>query len=317
MFVDNEQRAFEDIGQFISAFGTGYRFLYDEETEKPLNKELFCRKLLCEVSFNELVVIYNHGIEEVKYKRGDSTFQAYYKRGVRRRSLRPIAKDILDNGGFDTNKFKLFLEKYTLNYSKERLYDSFKKHITHTTIDSLFDDITKAFCDIIKAAANEPDRRQHSPLHDHEACLNPLEFPMAQSPNLLRERLERLLLNLEKGAIKLFSDFLVFSAEYDTASPEQREEYDKIICSDHFAFSSLNDMLVDYTIEYADFRQLGSLSRTGNSWVLSFFRPWDDSGSLEIPDGMLDYYLKLMKETKEALPNYFDHASSDDGNGCP
>jgi hypothetical protein len=110
------------------------------------------------------------------------------------------------------------------------------------------------------------------------------------SPAPLRDRLEHLLVELEKRAVKLYADYLQFSACYDTAAPEQREQYDKTICKDHSAFTKLNDMLMGFIIECPDFQQLIALNNTGGCWVLSFFRPWDRSGTLSMPEGMLEYY---------------------------
>ncbi len=46
-----------NFGEFIAAFGTGYRKLLDDRTNKVLTKSDFCKYLLCRISKDEIVVL--------------------------------------------------------------------------------------------------------------------------------------------------------------------------------------------------------------------------------------------------------------------
>lgn len=160
-----------DIGKLISAFGTGYLRLPDNrpdfDTKKKrthLNKKTFCRELLCAISADEDIILYENGLKTGP-KRFPSAFEAYY-RNKQRRSLRPIAKPLLDGNFLDEEKFHRFLEQYIVVFSKEKLYANFQDHIT-TTPETLFDDITSEFVRILEAEANKPDGRQKEPIPSH------------------------------------------------------------------------------------------------------------------------------------------------------
>lgn len=162
-----------DFGEFIAAFGNGYRFLKDEESKQALGKELFCRVLLCSISANEPSVKYINGIEDKKHQRDKSAFQAYY-RNTNRRSLHPIADAIVNRGQLDEAKFRCFLENYTNYYNKEQLLIKFQKYIPAATIETLFDDITEVFLKILSEAASKPDRRRKKPISSKPNDLVPI-----------------------------------------------------------------------------------------------------------------------------------------------
>ena len=157
-----------NFGEFIAAFGNGYRSLKDEETKKTLGKELFCMTLLCSISSNEVVVKYIDGIEDKKHQRDKSAFQAYY-RNTNRRSLHPIADAIVNRGQLDEAKFRCFLKNYAVHYSKEQLLINFQEYIPAATIETLFDDITEEFVKILSEAAAKPDKRKKPPEHKYSS----------------------------------------------------------------------------------------------------------------------------------------------------
>ena len=294
-----------DFGDFFEAFGNGYRALQDKTTGKALGKEWFCRDLLCAIAKHEEYVTHVNGIVDKQHARTERAFYAYYRNGKQRRSLHPIAMFIVNS--LDTDKFKKFLETYVKNYSEEQLLRAFQKYLPQTSAETLFDDITDLFCGIITTAANVPDKRKGSSKEEPSELQNPLDSNAPEAPTSLRDRVEFLLRQLESGAIKLYTDYLNISAKYDAATPKQRKEFDETICKDHSEFTNLNDTLQDYIVKYPSFRELVNLFTTGDCWVLSFFRPWDQSCTLPMPEGMMDYYQQLMKAAKEALPAYFEH----------
>lgn len=168
-----------DFGEFIAAFGNGYRFLKDEETKKALGKELFCKTLLCSISANESFVKYIDGIEDKKHQRYKSAFQAYY-RNTNRRSLHPIADAIVNRRQLDEAKFRCFLENYTVHYNKEQLLINFQEYIPAATIETLFDEITKEFVKILSEAAAKPDKRKKSPAHENTSVNKDVQDLTAQ-----------------------------------------------------------------------------------------------------------------------------------------
>jgi hypothetical protein len=165
---------------------------------------------------------------------------------------------------------------------------------------------------LLQKAASEYDKQQASTKDEHSDYQNPAESDTTDSPNPLRDELNSLLEDLEKRAVKLFSNYLRFSVDYKTATPEQREKNDKTIIRNHTAFQTLNEMLPAIIRKCPDLRELKQLHTTGDCWVLSFFRPWAEPSTLQMPDGMLEYYLRLLNEAKEAVSEYFDQSSSDD-----
>ena len=179
-------------------------------------------------------------------------------------------------------------------------------------METLFSDITKELCDIITAAANETDKRQHSPLGEDEASSKLSGFVSIDNPTMLRESLDCLLQELKKWAMKLCFDSLEFSSKYDKATLEERKVYDQTICDDHSAFAGLNETLLLYTIKMPDFRQLKDLLSSGNCWALDFFRPWENPSSLEMPAELMKYYLELWNKANAAVPTYFECSSSDE-----
>lgn len=153
-----------DFGQFINAFGTGYRHL--EETRNPetgrinhLKKQHFCRMLLCAITKNETYVS----------NRSDVEFQSFY-RNKDRRSLHPIAEEIFDKNDLDTEKFKHFLKRYYAVCSKDKLYLSFKELNPTISLEMLEDDITDEFVSILQEAAAKPDGRRKPPKTDQTAA---------------------------------------------------------------------------------------------------------------------------------------------------
>lgn len=121
-----------DFGSFIVAFGSGYNRLIDPATNKALIKPLFCRKLLCNITNDENIVLYIDGIADGKHARGETTFQAFY-RNKERRSLHPIAEPIINNNGIDKKKFHSFLEVYTQYFNKDKLFYNFKKELPNVS----------------------------------------------------------------------------------------------------------------------------------------------------------------------------------------
>lgn len=152
-----------DFGIFIAAFGTGYRSLVDSDTNKALTKQAFCRMLLCNITNDENKVLYINGIAEAKYARGDSAYQAFYRKNDRR-SLHPIAEPIINNNSIDKKKFHSFLEVYTQYFSKDELLNNFKKMIPAVSFSTLFDDITNEFVSILIKAAAKIDNRLKEPI---------------------------------------------------------------------------------------------------------------------------------------------------------
>ena len=298
-----------DFGLFLDAFGKGYRALHDKETGEALGKEWFCRDLLCAITKHEEYVTHVNGIIDIQHKRTQHAFYAYYRNGKQRRSLHPIAMFIVNS--LDADKFKDFLEAYVQNYQTEKLLKRFLKYLPQATMGTLFDDITNELCDILISAANRTDNRQPSSIDEPSNNQDLPESDMTDNPNLLRNKLVRLLGELEKRVVELYSNYLKFTVDYETSTPEQREKIDKTIRKNHTAFRTLNDMLSDIIVYCPDFQQLNDLHHTGECWVLSFFRPWDEVSTLQMPDGMLEYYRKLLNETKDAVSEYFGQSDSD------
>ena len=161
-----------DFGEFISAFGTGYRRLIDPETNKALSKQLFCRDLLCSITTDNDIVIYIDRIRDKKHERSESAFQAFYRNNDRR-SLHPIAESIFNSKSLDTNKFWLFLEEYCKGYDKEKLLNNFKRFLPSTSPLTILEDVTNEFVSILEKAAAEPDNRLKEPVStDKSVCHN-------------------------------------------------------------------------------------------------------------------------------------------------
>lgn len=157
-----------DFGEFVNAFGTGYRKMIDRGTNKSLTKPYFCRDLLCSITKDENLVLYIDGIQDKAHEYGESAFQAFY-RNVDRRSLHPIAEGIINGNNIDKNKFKHFLEDYVENYDKERLVTDFEKYLPSTSFSTLFDDITNEFVKILREEAAIPDKRRKEPVSPNNA----------------------------------------------------------------------------------------------------------------------------------------------------
>ena len=151
-----------DFGEFISAFGTGYRKLLDHRTNKILTKPYFCRYLLCNTTKDEIVVMYIDGIEDKAHERGESAFQAFY-RNEDRRTLHPIAESIINSNSLDTSKFMIFLEDYCKGYNKEELLSNFKRYLPSASSSTLFEDITDELVKILEREAAIPDKRRKEP----------------------------------------------------------------------------------------------------------------------------------------------------------
>ena len=143
-----------NFGEFINAFGTGYKNLI-----VGLTKPYFCRHLLCNITKDETVVVYIDGIKDKAHERGESAFQAFY-RNKDRRSLHPIAESILNSNSLDASKFILFLEDYCKGYYKEKLLTNFMKYLPSATSSTLFEDVTNEFIRILKEEAAIPDKRR-------------------------------------------------------------------------------------------------------------------------------------------------------------
>lgn len=154
-----------DFGEFIAAFGTGYRKLPDTENNKAITKPTFCRELLCSITKDTNIVLYIDGIQDMKHKRSEPAFQAFYRNGERR-SLHPIAEKIINSNSLDTSKFIHLLEKYCKEYDKEILLTNFKKYLPSVSSDTLFDGITNEFVRILEEAATEQDKRRKEPIHN-------------------------------------------------------------------------------------------------------------------------------------------------------
>ena len=200
---------------------------------------------------------------------------------------------------------------------KQRLCDALQKYRPEvneqTAIKCAVELFEEMLNSVITGRKNKPstDRISSVSKKDEQDVYQTLPEPVVtDSSTSSSDELYHLLQKLEKRAIKLFTDYLKSSAEYDTATQDERKEYDETICKEHEAFTTLNDMLSSLVVDYPDFSQLKDLFYSGDGWMLSFFRPWNDPNALKMPDGMLDSYLKRLNETKEALPIYFDQFSS-------
>lgn len=184
-----------EFDAFVSAFGTGYRSIRNErrieggESEYH-NKASFCRELLCQITKDESIVLFK-GADPNGFPRTLPTFESFY-RNNQRRSIRPIARCMLERNAIDKAKFKRFLKLYTGEFSKDILFQNFQPYLSNTTLKTLLNGITDEYVRIIRAAANEPDRRQgdtdsvSSDLKDKEAengCLvhNPAEVVAAST----------------------------------------------------------------------------------------------------------------------------------------
>ncbi len=151
-----------DFGFYISLFGNGYRSLPNGRRifpeEKPHHtKQTFCREILCAIVKDENAVLKEGGVEKGA-SRFLSAFESYY-RNNQRRSLRPIAVIVVNKNGFDKEKYKIFLEKYTKCLSKEKLLQKMKENHMESTLDTMFDALTDELVAIIEEAAHEPDHR--------------------------------------------------------------------------------------------------------------------------------------------------------------
>lgn len=63
----------------------------------------------------------------------------------------------------DTDKFKEFLKMYTEECtSKSDLYENFKEGIPNLNEGNLFDKLTEKYLEILKTAANKPDKRRNN-----------------------------------------------------------------------------------------------------------------------------------------------------------
>lgn len=213
-----------DFGEFITAFGTGYSKQIDYRTNKRLTKPDFCKDLLCSITKEENLVLYIDGIEDGAHKRGESAFQAFY-RNTDRRSLHPIAENIINGNNLDTSKFKKFLEKYVENYAKEKLLTNFKVCLPSASSDTLFDDIINEFVRILKEAAAKPDNRRKEPLSsDIQNCDD-------DNCNSIEAKLEELLQALIKTGRKI--------AEFKKTGVSDTVRYLKLKNSLHRDFEQL------------------------------------------------------------------------------
>ena len=152
-----------DFGTFVAVFGNGYSFMKNTRKivpdEPPIhNKKSFCRELLFRITTDDKYVLHPNGDTE-STPRSLQAFEAYY-RNSKRRSLHPIAAPIIHKCLLDDEGFHDFLKEYTKHYSKDILLKSFQKYIPETSLETLFDDITDAFIQILRKAASEPDRRR-------------------------------------------------------------------------------------------------------------------------------------------------------------
>ena len=157
-----------DFGEFIAAFGSGYSKLIDCKTNKGLNKQLFCRYLLCSITNKENLVLYKNGIEDKKHELSEAAYQSFYRNGDRR-SLHPIAESIINSNSLDTSKFMSFLKEYCKDYSKEKLLTNFKRYLPSASSSTLFDDITDELVKILKREAAISDKRRKEPKSANKA----------------------------------------------------------------------------------------------------------------------------------------------------
>ncbi len=217
-----------DFGEFIAVFGCGYSRLIDHKSNKRLTKPYFCRYLLCCITKDENSVFYIDGIEDKTHERGESAFQAFY-RNTDRRSLHPIAVDIVNDNKADTSKFKLFLKEYCKEYGKEKLLTNFKEYYPYTDSDALFDDITNEFVRILKEAAAMPDNRRKEPQSNSTRnCDN-------ENSDSVEGEIEKSLQALIKTGRKI-------------------AEFRKVVFADEARYNKLKNSL------HKDFEQLSSLS---------------------------------------------------------
>ena len=147
-----------NFGEFINAFGTGYKNL-----TVGLTKPFFCRYLLCNITKDETVVVFIDGIKDKAHERGESAFQAFYRNNDRR-SLHPIAERLFNSNSIDENKFMLFLQEFCGHYDKEELLKNFKPYLPSSSHSTLFKDITNEFVKILREEAAIPDKRRKEPL---------------------------------------------------------------------------------------------------------------------------------------------------------
>lgn len=211
-----------DLGKFIKAFGTGYKHMNEQRNPETgrvthLSKPCFCRALLCAITRDETYV----------FNRSEKDFESYY-RNTDRRSLHPIAEIMIDQDDIDREKFKRFLEKYIQYFSREKLLENFQKYLPNTNKDSLFDDMTAAFVEIIQEAAAEPDMRRK--------CPAPVSAENGQDKNVIssddRCNIKKIITQLFRTVDKLMDCSIRLLVNMNELDDENRRVFEK--CLDEF-----------------------------------------------------------------------------------
>lgn len=187
-----------DFGQFINAFGTGYKQLKVSSNPNTgrinhLKKQHFCKMLLCAITKDESYVS----------NRSDTEYHSFY-RNTDRRSLHPIAETMVARNDLDTVKFKSFLKQYYGVYEKEKLFQSFVKLNTNISLETLEDDITNVFVEILQEAAAKPDGRRKPPITDQAT------YTLECNANSLIEQIDDMLEGLIETGRKIASTQTVY-----------------------------------------------------------------------------------------------------------
>ena len=142
---------------------------------------------------------------------------------------------------------------------------AFKKEcpkITPDDVEGMAESLTVLFKQLIKNAKNEYLSNKKS--KPTGSANNAAGF-VANEDNFYL-----LLQQLEKRVTKLFSDFISLSANYATATQEEKARIDKVISNEHYAFTHLNDELHSFVINFP-FRELTELYYFGGCFLFSQF----------------------------------------------
>lgn len=295
-----------DFGTFIAAFGNGYQKMHDKiSTGKIvfLTKPFFCRALLCAIAKNEDYVIYfdgnkTEGTEETT--RTSDTFHSFYAGkpdSKSRRSLHPIAKYLInikdDKRVLDKDKFKHFLTEYTANYSADTLLENFQKLLPSTSKETLFDDITEEFVQILTEAAAKPDKRRK-------------ESNVAISTtNHIKEKdksaIEDIFRSIKKELDKMIAISISYDFQYYYSHDKDKLEKDITIQSGFF-FQAIHELHY-YCLRYPNIEMLVNLHEKGEAIKATDFMGWQIQPSSETYAECVNEYLKLLEHCISELDN--------------
>lgn len=295
-----------DFGTFIAAFGNGYQKMLDKiSTGKItfLTKPFFCRALLCAIAKNEDYVIYfdgnkTEGTEE--NTRTSDAFRSFYAGkpdSKSRRSLHPIAKYLInikdDKRILDEDKFKCFLTEYTENYSAGTLLENFQKLLPNTSKETLFDDITNEFVQILTEAAAKPDKR----------CKESV-IPFSTT-NQISEKDKSVIEDIFKSIKEELDKLIAISISYDFQYyySQNKDELEKAISIQAGYFFQANHKLHYYCLRYPNIEMIVNLHEKGELINATDFMGWGIPSSSETYAECVNEYLELLEHCISELNN--------------